>query len=51
MHFIGIALVEEQEEELATLINTIDQSKGNVNTLNELLSEAEKVVKAERTST
>ena len=39
---VGVPLVEEQEEELATLINAIDQHKIGESSLNEILSEAEK---------
>ena len=39
---IGVPLVEEQEEELATLNNAIDQNKAGESSLNEILSEAEK---------
>ena len=39
---IGVPLVEEQEEELATLINAIDQNKAGESSLDEILSEAEK---------
>ena len=42
MYFVGIPLTEEQEEELATLINTVDESKAGESALNEIVSEAEK---------
>lgn len=42
---IGVPLVEEQEEELATLINAIDQNKAGESSLDEILQR--KAVKVE----
>ena len=40
--FLGVSVCEEQDEEMASLINSIDESKVGQATLNTIFTEAEK---------